>query len=74
VDLRAKKITDRKRHIIVDTLGRLLSVAVHPANIQDHDGVAAGAQPPHASFVPVHWAHSMGMVTIVKRLVASSSS
>jgi hypothetical protein len=25
---------------IVDTLGLLLSVAVHPANIQDHDGVA----------------------------------
>jgi Putative transposase of IS4/5 family (DUF4096)/Transposase DDE domain len=33
-----KEITGRKRHI--DTLGPLLSVAVHPANIQDRDGVA----------------------------------
>jgi transposase len=35
-----KKITGRKRHILVDTLGLLLSVAVPPANIQDRDGVA----------------------------------
>ena len=35
-----KKITGRKRHILVDTLGLLLSVAVHPASIQDRDGVA----------------------------------
>ena len=28
----------RKRHILVDTLGLLLSVAVHPADIQDRDG------------------------------------
>ena len=34
-----KKVTGRKRHILVDTLGLLLSVAVHPANIQDRDGV-----------------------------------
>ena len=35
-----KKVTGRKRHILVDTLGLMLSVAVHPANIQDRDGVA----------------------------------
>jgi hypothetical protein len=35
-----KKVTGRKRHILVDTLGRLLSVAVHSADIQDRDGVA----------------------------------
>ena len=35
-----KKITGRKRHILVDTLGLLLSVAVHAANLQDRDGVA----------------------------------
>jgi Transposase DDE domain len=35
-----KKVTGRKRHIRVDTLGLLLSVAVHPADIQDRDGVA----------------------------------
>jgi transposase len=29
-----------KRHILVDTLGLLLSVAVHAANIQDREGVA----------------------------------
>ena len=28
----------RKRHIVVDTLGLLLAVAVHPAHIQDRDG------------------------------------
>ena len=35
-----KKVTGRKRHILVDTLGLLLSVAVHPADIQDRDGTA----------------------------------
>ena len=35
-----KKVTGRKRHILVDTLGLLLSVAVHPADIQDRDGAA----------------------------------
>jgi len=33
-----KKIMGRKRHILVDTLGLLLGVVVHPANIQDRDG------------------------------------
>ena len=33
-----KKVTGRKRHILVDTLGLLLSVAVHPADVQDRDG------------------------------------
>ena len=33
-----KKVKGRKRHILVDTLGLLLNVAVHPANIQDRDG------------------------------------
>ena len=35
-----KKVTGRKRHILVDTLGLLLSVVVHPADIQDRDGAA----------------------------------
>jgi transposase len=34
----AKKVTGRKRHILVDTLGLLLNVVVHPANVQDRDG------------------------------------
>jgi hypothetical protein len=29
------KIKGRKRHILVDTLGLLLNVVVHPADIQD---------------------------------------
>ena len=33
-----KKVKGCERHIIVDTLGNLLEVAVHAANIQDHDG------------------------------------
>jgi transposase len=33
-----KKITGRKRHILVDTLGLLLGVSVHAADIQDRDG------------------------------------
>lgn len=33
-----KKINGRKRHIIVDTLGLILAVVVHPASVQDYDG------------------------------------
>ena len=33
-----KKIKGRKRHILVDTLGLLLNVIVHPADVQDRDG------------------------------------
>ena len=34
----AKKVTGKKRHILVDTLGLLLHAIVHPADIQDRDG------------------------------------
>ena len=34
----AKKVSGRQRHILVDTLGLLLNVVVHPANIQDREG------------------------------------
>jgi putative transposase len=33
-----KKVKGRKRHIVVDTQGLILSAVVHPANIQDRDG------------------------------------
>lgn len=33
-----KKIKGRKRHIVVDTVGNLLDVVVHAANIQDYHG------------------------------------
>jgi putative transposase len=34
----AKKLSGRKRHLLVDTLGLLLKVVVHAANIQDREG------------------------------------
>lgn len=33
-----KKTNGRKRHILVDTLGLIISLVVHPASIQDRDG------------------------------------
>ena len=33
-----KKVKGRKRHLVVDTLGLLLAVVVHTANLQDRDG------------------------------------
>ncbi|HEX9782264.1 MAG TPA: IS5 family transposase [Opitutaceae bacterium] len=33
-----KKVSGRKRHILVDTLGLLLLVCVHSASVQDRDG------------------------------------
>ncbi len=36
-----KKVNGRKRHVLVDTLGLLLRAIVHPASIQDRDGLAA---------------------------------
>ena len=46
-----KKVTGRKRHILVDTLGLLLSVIVHPADVQDRDGAFA-VLPAHAACSP----------------------
>src|SRR5207248_5572151 len=34
----AKKVTGRKRHVVVDTLGLLIAVVVHAADIQDQVG------------------------------------
>ena len=39
-----KKINGRKRHILVDTLGLLIAVAVTTASIQDRDGAQTIAQ------------------------------
>jgi len=33
-----KNVNGRKRHIMVDTLGLIIAVVVHAANIQDYDG------------------------------------
>ncbi|MDO9714810.1 transposase, partial [Paracraurococcus lichenis] len=35
-----KKIKGVKYHVLVDTLGLLLSIVVHVANLQDRDGAA----------------------------------
>ena len=34
----AKNVTGRKRHLLVDTMGLILLVIVHPADVQDRDG------------------------------------
>ena len=39
-----KKIKGRKRHIVVDTLGMMLNVKVHGADIQDRDGLALACE------------------------------
>jgi putative transposase len=41
----AKKLNGRKRHVIVDTTGLLLKVVVHPADIQDREGVKLLLEP-----------------------------
>jgi hypothetical protein len=33
-----QRISGKKRHILVDTLGLLLHAMIHPADIQDRDG------------------------------------
>ena len=40
----------RKRHILVDTLGLLLSLVIHPADIQDRDGARPVLQAARAQF------------------------
>ena len=35
-----KKVNGRKRHILVDTLGLLLVIVIHTADLQDRDGLA----------------------------------
>lgn len=42
---KAKNINGRKSHILVDTLGLLVRVSVHPANIQERDGAKMLLQP-----------------------------
>jgi putative transposase len=36
-----KKVKGRKRHLVVDTLGLLIALAVPPADVQDYDGARA---------------------------------
>src|SRR6266536_857579 len=41
----AKKLSGRKRHLLVDTTGLLLKVVVHVANLQDREGVKLLLEP-----------------------------
>lgn len=45
-----KKLSGRKRHLLVDTMGLLLKVVVHAANIQDRAGVPLLLEPVQGHF------------------------
>jgi len=45
-----KKVTGRKRHILVDTMGLLLAIIVHGADIQDRDGAKRVLEQARLSF------------------------
>lgn len=45
-----KKVKGTKRHLLVDTIGLLLAVVVHAANIQDREGAKLVLRQAHARF------------------------
>src|SRR5216684_3847549 len=45
-----KKLSGRKRHLLVDTMGLLLKVVVHAANLQDREGVKLLLEPVKGQF------------------------
>lgn len=53
-----KKVKGRKRHLVVDTLGLVLAVAVHSAALQDRDGakLVLAAVGPHFPRLRLLWA------------------
>ena len=56
-----KKVFGRKRHILVDTMGLVMAVAVHSAAVQDRDGerlVARGAELDDRRRLELIWADS----------------
>jgi len=82
-------VNGRKRHIVVDTTGLLLAVAVHAASIQDRDGAKLvlskllgrfprlqliWADAAYAGQLVV-WAYAMGgwLIEVVKRKANSHS-
>lgn len=58
-----KKINGRKRHILVDTLGLLLVLVVHAANIQDYDGARQVLQQAHTKSSRLQKVIADGMYT-----------
>src|SRR5262249_22467835 len=55
---REKKISGRKRHVLVDTLGLIWGLVVLPADIQDRDGAKTLLRRVHGRLprLPVIWA------------------
>jgi hypothetical protein len=45
-----KKVKDRKRHIVTDTLGLLVGAAIHPDDVQDRVGAMLVIQDLHDLF------------------------
>lgn len=78
-----KKVSGRKRHILVDTDGLLLTVVVHEANVQDRDGgkqvllKSKGTLPRlqriwadggyRGQFIEWAWTHCRWIIDIVER-------
>ena len=66
-----KEIKGRKRHAMVDTDGRALTVQAHPASIQDRDG--AGPPVANASSIRIEVARKadqqVGFAVIARRWV-----
>ena len=76
-------MTGRKRHLVVDTMGLLLAVTVHAANVQDRDGAKLVLQKLAGRFPRLQliwadggyagqliaWVHELGgwLLEIVKR-------
>lgn len=48
-------MTGRKRHILVDTMGLLLVVVVHAANLQDRDGAKRVLEKARGCFPRLKW-------------------
>lgn len=46
-----KKIKGRKQHIIVDTQGNLMAIAVHEANVHDSKGAPKVMRTCHLNFI-----------------------
>jgi putative transposase len=57
-DRGTKKLSGRKRHIVVDTIGLVLTVSVHAVNLQDRAGVPHVLDKMHLAFLRLHhrWA------------------
>jgi putative transposase len=56
-----KKISGRKRHLLVDTLGLVIACVVHAADVQDYDGCEAVLDQARARFPRLKkiWAHTI---------------